>query len=65
VKAIFENATIADSIAKASRVAPTKGEAFDKASGILMTLDPEEKTVTLRSTNLMVFYLEDSRRNRG
>jgi DNA polymerase III sliding clamp (beta) subunit (PCNA family) len=58
MRVIFENATIADSIAKASRVAPTKGEAFDKASGILMTLDPEEKTVTLRSTNLMVFYLE-------
>jgi DNA polymerase III sliding clamp (beta) subunit (PCNA family) len=58
VKVIFENATIADSIGKAARVAPTKGEAFDKASGILMTLDPEDNTVTLQSTNLQVFYLE-------
>lgn len=58
MRVVFENATIADSISKAARVAPTKGEAFDKASGILMTLDPEENTVTLRSTNLQVFYLE-------
>ncbi|QEM40880.1 MAG: DnaN [Phage AS32] len=58
MKVTFENATIADSITKAARVAPTRGEAFDKASGILMTLDPEEGTVTLRSTNLHLFYLE-------
>lgn len=58
MKVTFENATIADSISKAARVAPTKGEAFDKASGILMTLDSEDKTVTLRSTNLHLFYLE-------
>ena len=58
MKVTFENATIADSVTKASRVAPTKGEAFDKASGILMSLDPVDNTVTLRSTNLQVFYLE-------
>lgn len=58
MRVTFENATIADSISKAARVAPTRGEAFDKASGILMTLDPEEGTVTLRSTNLQVMYLE-------
>lgn len=58
MKVVFENATIADSIGKAARVAPTKGEAFDKASGILMTLDPDDNTVTLQSTNLQVFYLE-------
>lgn len=57
-KVIFENATIADSIGKAARVAPTKGEAFDKASGILMVLDPEDNTVTIKSTNLQIFYLE-------
>lgn len=57
-KVTFENATIADSIGKASRVAPTKGEAFDKASGILMSLDADAGIVTLRSTNLQVFYLE-------
>lgn len=58
MKATFENATIADSIGKAARVAPTKGEAFDKASGIVMELDPDENQVTLRSTNLQVYYLE-------
>lgn len=58
MKVTFEIATIADSIGKAARVAPTRGEAFDKASGILMSLDPDEGTVTLRSTNLHVMYLE-------
>lgn len=58
MKVTFENATFADSIQKAARVAPTKGEAFDKASGIMLELDPEDNTVTLRSTNLYVFYLE-------
>lgn len=58
MKVTFENATIADSVNKAARVAPTKGEAFDKASGIVMELDSEDNTVTLKSTNLNVFYLE-------
>ena len=58
MKVTFENATIQDAIAKASRVAPTRGEAFDKASGIVMTLDADDNTVMLRSTNLRVFYLE-------
>jgi DNA polymerase III sliding clamp (beta) subunit (PCNA family) len=58
MKVTFENATIADSIVKAARVAPTRGEAFDKASGILMSLDADENTVTLRSTDLQLFYLE-------
>ena len=53
----FENATIADSINKASRVAPSKGEAFDKASGILIEVD-EDGQVTIKSTNLQIFYLE-------
>lgn len=55
---VFENATIQDSIAKAARVAPTKGEAFDKASGIVLEFDAEEGTATLRATNLDLFYLE-------
>jgi DNA polymerase III sliding clamp (beta) subunit (PCNA family) len=58
LKVSFENATIADSVGKAARVAPTKGEAFDKASGILMELDATDNTVTLRSTNLLIYYLE-------
>lgn len=58
MKVTFENATFQDSIQKAARVAPTKGEAFDKASGLLICLDPDEGTVTLKATNLFVFYLE-------
>lgn len=58
MKVVFETATIADSITKAARVAPTKGEAWDKASGIVMEGDPSDNTVTIRSTNLKVFYLE-------
>lgn len=58
MKVTFENATFADSVQKAARVAPTKGEAFDKASGIILEVDADEGTVTLRSTNLYIFYLE-------
>jgi DNA polymerase III sliding clamp (beta) subunit (PCNA family) len=58
VKVVFETATIADSVGKAARVAPTKGEAFDKASGILMELSDHDNTVILKATNLEIFYLE-------
>lgn len=58
MKAVFENATIADAFEKAARVAPTRGSAFDKANGILMSLDPNSSTVTLRATNLDVYYME-------
>lgn len=58
MKVTFENATIADAITKAARVAPTKGSAFDKAAGILMELDEDDKTVTIKATNLDIFYLE-------
>jgi len=58
MKVTFENATFADAIGKAARVAPTRGDAFDKAAGILIELDEEDQTVTLRSTNLSLFYLQ-------
>lgn len=58
MKVIFENATIADSIAKANKVAPTRGEAFDKASGIVMIFNEEDQSVSIRATNLIVYYLE-------
>lgn len=58
MRVTFENATIADAIAKAARIAPTRGEAFDKASGILMTLDPDEGVVTIKATNLHLYYLQ-------
>lgn len=55
----FETATLASSIAKAVRVAPTKGAAFDKAAGIVLTIDPKaDKPVTVRATDLEITYLE-------
>lgn len=58
MKVTFENATIADAITKAARVAPTRGEAFDKASGIVMSLNADDGTVMIRSTNLRLYYLQ-------
>lgn len=53
---MFETATLADCIKKAARVAPAKGQAFDKAAGILLEVSPDQ--VTVRATNLEVFYTE-------
>lgn len=57
-KVVFENATIADVIGKAARIAPTRGSAFDKSAGIFMEIDPAEGTVSVRATNTDVFYME-------
>ncbi len=56
MKLVFECATIADIIRKAAKVAPTSGNAFDKANGILVTVEAGE--VIVRATNLSIFYLE-------
>lgn len=52
----FEVATIADAIAKANRVAPSNGAAFDRAQGIVIQLDPSESTSTVlvKATDLEV-----------
>lgn len=52
----FENAALASAIARCARVAPTKGAAFDKASGIVFSIRPNdtEEAVDLRATNLEV-----------
>lgn len=57
-KVTFENATIRDVIGKAARIAPTRGSAFDKAAGILLEVDADRGEVTVRSTNIEVFYME-------
>ena len=56
----FENAALASAVARAARVAPTKGTAFDKAAGILMTVRPDDVNVAcdVRSTNLEVDLVE-------
>lgn len=57
----FETAGIAAAVAKAARVAPSKGMAFDKVAGIMMEIDPtytDHHACTIRATNLEVDYLE-------
>jgi DNA polymerase III sliding clamp (beta) subunit (PCNA family) len=55
----FEVAAIADAVKKAARIAPTKGNAFDKAAGLLFDIDPEvDLTVALKSTDLNIFSIE-------
>lgn len=56
----FEIAAFADVIKKASKVAPTKGTAFDKAAGIVIEFDPSQTVplAVVRATNLDVFSLE-------
>lgn len=57
-KAVFEVATLADAIKKADRVAPTKGSSFDKAAGIVITVDTANDLAVIRSTNLDIFRTE-------
>ena len=57
-RVVFETATIADAIKKADRVAPTKGTAFDKAAGIVLTIDPKSGLVVVRATDLRVYSME-------
>lgn len=56
-KAVFETATIADAIRAADRVAPSKGAAFDKSSGIVIDLDPSQGTVVVRATNGEIYHM--------
>lgn len=57
-KITFENAQLSDALSKAVRVAPTKGAAFDKASGFLMNVNPITKQMVLRATNLETSYIQ-------
>lgn len=57
-KVVFETATIADAVMKADRIAPTKGTAFDKAAGIVLTIDPNSGLVVIRATDLRVYSME-------
>lgn len=57
-KAVFEVATLADAVAKANRVAPTKGAAFDRAAGIVLEVIPDilVPRVIIKSTDLEVTF---------
>jgi DNA polymerase III sliding clamp (beta) subunit (PCNA family) len=45
-------------IGKASRIAPTKGSAFDRAAGIVMQVNAAQNQVIVKATNVEVFYME-------
>lgn len=52
--ATFSSAHLADAVSKAARVAPSKGEAHDKAAGILLNVD-EDSTVVI-ATDIETTY---------
>lgn len=56
----FEVAALAAAIKKASRIAPTKaGKALDSSAGLVIEISPQYPgQITLKATNLEVFYLE-------
>lgn len=55
-KVVFDSATLSDAIQKAARIAPHKGAAYDKASGIFLEVKPEQNVVVVSSTDLDVSY---------
>jgi DNA polymerase III sliding clamp (beta) subunit (PCNA family) len=59
-RVVFETATIAAVIRQAGKVAPSKGEAFDKAAGIVIDVPGalDEWEITVRATNLDVYRME-------
>lgn len=57
-RVVFETATIQDALKKAEKVAPSRGEAFDKAAGIKLTVMADSDQVMVQATNLEVFYTE-------
>lgn len=59
-KVVFETAGLADVLRKVKSVAPSKGQAFDKAAGILITVFPEHEATyaIIQATNLDLYYKE-------
>jgi DNA polymerase III sliding clamp (beta) subunit (PCNA family) len=58
-KLVFETATLADCLKKAFACTPKTGAAFDKAAGIVFEFNPTDiESLTIRATNLDVFYME-------
>jgi len=57
-KVVFETSTLADVLKKASLVAPSRGEAFDKAAGVLITVARDIDQIMVQATNLEIFYTE-------
>lgn len=57
-RVVFENATFADAIRKADRVAPGRGRAFDEAGGIVLEVGGTDGLVIVRATNTDIFHTE-------
>jgi DNA polymerase III sliding clamp (beta) subunit (PCNA family) len=55
-RATFSAATLADAVQKASKIAPTKGAAFDQAAGLLFDVRPEAAEVFVSATNMDSSY---------
>jgi DNA polymerase III sliding clamp (beta) subunit (PCNA family) len=62
---LFDTATLADAVSKASRVAPTKGKAFDRSAGLLFEVNPDTLEVVLKATNEDVTYRQTLHANSG
>lgn len=58
-KVTFDNPTLADAVNKASRIAPTKGAAYDKASGIVFVVNTAQQMISVRATNLECSFMQD------
>ena len=55
-KLTFETATLADVLKRACAVAPTRGDAFDKAAGVVFRI--RDGSITVLATDTLVFYTE-------
>lgn len=53
----FYVATMADAVSRAVRISPNKGPAYDRAHGVMLTINPEG-TAEVRSTDLQISYRE-------
>lgn len=58
--AVFETAALADVLRKVKSVAPSRGQAFDKAAGIVIRVFPDhgEQFAIIEATNLELYYRE-------
>lgn len=56
-KVTFETAALADALKEANLVAPTKGEAFDKAAGIVLDISNDGQVI-VKATDLRLWYMQ-------
>lgn len=55
----FENAALSEAVKRAEKVAPKRGEAYDKAFGVVLEIDPSSQwPVMIKTTNLAIYYSE-------